>query len=1259
MAVLVDATRASEPSDLIARVLAGEPVDAFKTQRRRRDGSLVDVALTISPVHDGRGRLVELSVIGHDISERKSAEAAQVAHLQFVQHMDRVEQAIRGGDDIDQVMADVLDVTIEILGCDRAFLLHPCDPSAESYLPRLERRRSAEVPVLDAGPIPRNESTAHMFRLALATDGPIAYGAGNEMPLPHEIEQRLGIRSHVAMALRPRSGAAWLFGLHECERPRTWTPSELALLREIGRRLTDSLSTRLAVRGLEDSEAMYRRLVDTANEGVWAIDTSGTTTFVNERMARMLGRSVDEVVGRPAADHLFPEDLAEHRRRLTEREDGSGATYERRWRRADGSELWTRMSVSAIIERGVLSGMFAMVTDIGERRRADEELRQSEEKFSSAFRMSPDLISLTRSSDGTILEVNEGFEQLLGHRRADAIGSTTASLAIWADEADRDRFLAELAEHGEVREFQTVLRHRDGSLLAVSDSARALTINGESCVLSVVRDVTDRRRAEAVFEARVRLERRRNEGTVVDLLRAALDEAEALTGSSIAFFHTVEPDERTITLQAWSTNTRSVMCAAEPTGHRYSVAEAGVWADALRLRAPVFHNDFATTPGRRGMPDGHATIHRELVLPVVRDGAIVALFGVGNKPAPFDDHDLRAVSALADCAWDLADRRAAQLRLEESETKYRTLIENIPDPIVRFDAELRRTYVNPAWEHATGIAAARAEQTTLRPGDAPALREGAEQVLATGRPDQVEFAWTNRQGRTLHLQYSLVPEFDADGVVTSVLTVGHDLTERHRNEELRIATQAAESASRAKSAFIANMSHEIRTPMNAILGFAQLLRNDPTLGAGQRSQLDVINTSGEHLLDLINDVLEISKIEAGRAVAVPAPFDLHALLAQVEALFAPRARSKGLVLCVHRDPRVPRHVVTDQGKLRQILLNLVGNAVKFTSTGTITVRVDHADHVRGGRLLVEVEDTGRGISVDDQAHLFGYFEQAGDHRETEPGTGLGLAISREFARLLGGDVFVWSDIGRGSTFRCEVDAPRAEATSVRSDVEERQLIGLANGERRRILVADDSTDNRTLMCQLLDQIGFETRAAANGQEAVDVFTQWPADLVLMDMRMPVVDGREATSRIKAVRSDVKVIAVTANVLLADPATALGNGVDGVLTKPFRISALFELIGQVLDVAYVFSDDPPDDDASSSTGPVSGAPTGLATIDGGLRQHLRRSAEELDFDEVVTIAAGLDDTLAAWLRTRAEQFDAESIIAALVASERPGTDGHRR
>ncbi|MBW4448223.1 MAG: PAS domain S-box protein [Spirirestis rafaelensis WJT71-NPBG6] len=328
--------------------------------------------------------------------------------------------------------------------------------------------------------------------------------------------------------------------------------------------------------------------------------------------------------------------------------------------------------------------------------------------------------------------------------------------------------------------------------------------------------------------------------------------------------------------------------------------------------------------------------------------------------------------------------------------------------------------------------------------------------------------------------------------VSEVIAIGRW---RHQTEEaLRIAKEAAETANRSKSAFLANMSHELRTPLNAILGFAQLMERDTTLSDRQRDWLSTINRSGEHLLNLINDVLEMSKIEAGRIVLNPVSFDLHQLLQTIQEMFQVRAEAKKLSLQMELAPNLPQYILADEGKLRQVLINLLGNAIKFTDTGRIMLRVQLSNGEIGGEkvkgempnaLVFEIEDTGKGIAPDELDKLFQPFVQTASAAKIREGTGLGLTISRQFVQLMGGDIHLESAVGRGSTFFFDVKIELAQSSEVAPAASQEKAIALVPGQPvYRILVVDDRKENCDLLTQLFNTVGFETRAAENGSEAI-------------------------------------------------------------------------------------------------------------------------------------------------------------------------------
>ena len=401
------------------------------------------------------------------------------------------------------------------------------------------------------------------------------------------------------------------------------------------------------------------------------------------------------------------------------------------------------------------------------------------------------------------------------------------------------------------------------------------------------------------------------------------------------------------------------------------------------------------------------------------------------------------------------------------------------------------------------------------------------------------------------------------------------------NQQLEIAKERAEVANDAKSSFLANMSHELRSPLNAILGFAQVMTRRQRLEPEDQENIGIISRSGEHLLTLINQVLDLSKIEAGRTTLNETHFDLYRLLDDLEDMFRLKAQDNNLQVIFERDIAVPQYLYTDEIKLRQVLINLLNNALKFTVEGSVNVRVKNHDPntplsntQSPVTIAFEVEDTGPGIAPDELEGLFEAFVQTSTGKQASEGTGLGLAISHKFTQLMGSKITVSSKVGRGTLFAFDIHCKLAQANDIQQPPPENTVIALKpNQPRYRILIVDDNWANRQLLIKLLNPLGFELKEAENGQEAIDLWNEWQPHLIWMDMRMPVMDGYEAAQHIKIHTKGqaIAIIALTASVLEEERAVILDAGCDGFLRKPFHNSDIFELMHKHLGVRYVYED----------------------------------------------------------------------------------------
>jgi PAS domain S-box-containing protein len=810
------------------------------------------------------------------------------------------------------------------------------------------------------------------------------------------------------------------------------------------------------------------------------------------------------------------------------------------------------------------------------------------------FDLSPIPAVFSRLEDSTILAMNTRTSEMFGVAEGRAAGLRGSDF--YVDLTQREELIDRLRRDGRADNMRIHLRTASGRTLWAQASARLVTYGGEPAVLTVFNDISDQVAAEEALKASERRLKAQSTalteltaqyanpaGRFDDRLRTILvTSARTLQVDRLSMWRFDEPRSaiRCVSLYRCCDD-RHEADAVLPRG------AAPAYFAALEGERVIAAADAATDPRTREFLDTYLKPNRigaMLDVPLrqnnVSIGVLCAEHVGGARAWTIDEQNFAVASAnLISMAIADEDLREALDRLAESTGRAQLIVDTAHDAFIGVDSDGQINTWNAQAEKTFGWTAAEAVglnlvETIIPPAFRDAHLKGMQRFHDTGEApvlnQRLELTALHRHGREFPIEMTITaPMHTRDGFFFGAFL--RDISDRReRDDQLRLAKESAEAATRAKSEFLANMSHELRTPLNGVLGYAQLLQRDRNLTPAQRESLDAISKCGSHLLDLINDILDLSKIEAGFLDIEPVTTDLAQLSIDLRYVVGESARRKGLLLSMTIAPEVPRRVVLDGRHLRQVLLNLLGNAIKFTARGEVGLRVARSEE---GRLGFEVFDTGIGIESDALEEIFEAFTQT-DAGAAAGGTGLGLAISHHLIRSMGDELRVESTPGRGSRFFFALPLVPAAEVATAADATDAAAAALSNarlapGQEITALVVDDSTVNRRILAALLESAGVGVITAAGGLEAVRLAQEHRPDVIFMDLKMSDLDGLEATRRIAAdpATARIPVIAVTASTLGDRRQAARDAGCADYLAKPVRAELLFAALQLHLGVHF--------------------------------------------------------------------------------------------
>jgi two-component system cell cycle sensor histidine kinase/response regulator CckA len=812
---------------------------------------------------------------------------------------------------------------------------------------------------------------------------------------------------------------------------------------------------------------------------------------------------------------------------------------------------------------------------------ARAELELGLERYSDLYDFAP-VGYVTLDGDGAIRKMNLAGARLLGRERARLVGTNFSLFVSPESRADFTAFVQKVFATQTKEVFEVALCPVKSAPLWVHIEAMATGNSGREC-RAVLVDVTERRHLEDTLRFRAELLDYAAEHSFEELLQKTLDMLGVLTGSPIGFYHFVEPDQNTLTLQAWSTRTVKEFCTAKGQGSHTPIEKAGVWADCLHRREPIIHNDYASLAHRKGLPQGHAAITRELVAPVFRTNLIVAVVGVGNKASDYTDSDVQIVSHLADVAWTIIERKRTEQELQHSEQRFKSLFESMAEGFALCEmiddragqpVDFRYIEVNLAFARQTGLPVEKIVGRTVReviPGIEKQWIEAYSRVTRTGVSERIE-SRVESLGKDFE-----VHAWRAEGNRFAVAV--SDVTKLRQTEERLRVTQRMESIGRLAG----GIAHDFNNMLAIIINYADLAMEDLNEPDSLQSSLTEIRTAGNRAAGLTRQLLAFSR----KQVLQPQVLDLNKIVGGMEGMLR-RLLGEDMSLAVVLAMNLGK-VMADPGQVEQVLMNLAVNARDaMPSGGKLTIETSnaecdeacagqHPEVISGPHVRLSVTDTGCGMDDNTRARVFEPFFTT---KEVGKGTGLGLATAYGIVQQSGGAIQVSSDLGQGSTFTVLLPRELSGTETVARAI----TLTTRAVRAETVLVVEDEKALRTLVERVLCRAGYIVLTAANGVEALRIFEQHRGSLhlLLTDVVMPEMNGKELADQLVLQSPNLKVLYMSG---YTDEAIVhRGVTVPGThfISKPFNPAQLTRMVRKVLD-GEAPSDQPGDEPGRSRVG----------------------------------------------------------------------------